>query len=44
MRRREVKMTVPHEQWRVALSIGIAIQGSFVGLSLASGCGANLPP
>jgi len=28
-------MTVPHEPWLVALSIAIAIQGSFVGLSLA---------
>jgi NO-binding membrane sensor protein with MHYT domain len=30
-------MTVPHEQWLVALSICIAIQGSFVGLLLARG-------
>lgn len=30
-------MTVPHEQWLVVLSVGIAIQGSFVGLSLAGG-------
>jgi NO-binding membrane sensor protein with MHYT domain len=30
-------MTVPHEPWLVALSIAIAVQGSFVGLSLASG-------
>jgi len=37
MRRWEVKMTVPHEQWLVVLSIAIAIQGSFVGLSLARG-------
>ncbi len=28
-------MTIPHELWLVALSIAIAIQGSFVGLSLA---------
>ena len=28
-------MTIPHEPWLVALSIAIAIQGSFVGLSLA---------
>jgi NO-binding membrane sensor protein with MHYT domain len=28
-------MTVPHEPWLVLLSIAIAIQGSFVGLSLA---------
>jgi NO-binding membrane sensor protein with MHYT domain len=28
-------MTLPHELWLVALSIAIAIQGSFVGLSLA---------
>ncbi len=28
-------MTVPHEPWLVALSIAIAVQGSFVGLSLA---------
>ena len=28
-------MTVPHEPWLVALSVAIAIQGSFVGLSLA---------
>ncbi len=28
-------MTVPHAPWLVALSIAIAIQGSFVGLSLA---------
>ena len=28
-------MMVPHEPWLVALSIGIAVQGSFVGLSLA---------
>src|SRR5579871_2206247 len=28
-------MTVPHELWLVALSVAIAIQGSFVGLSLA---------
>jgi NO-binding membrane sensor protein with MHYT domain len=33
-------MTVPHEQWLVVLSIGIAIQGSFVGLSLARGLDA----
>ncbi len=30
-------MTVPHEPWLVVLSIAIAIQGSFVGLSLARG-------
>src|SRR5476649_1338166 len=30
-------MMVPHEPWLVALSIAIAMQGSFVGLSLASG-------
>ena len=30
-------MTVPHEPWLVALSICIAIQGSFVGLLLARG-------
>ena len=30
-------MTIPHEPWLVALSIAIAIQGSFVGLSLARG-------
>ena len=28
-------MTVPHEPWLVALSIAIAVQGSFVGLSMA---------
>ena len=28
-------MTIPHEPWLVALSIAIAIQGSFVGLSVA---------
>jgi NO-binding membrane sensor protein with MHYT domain len=28
-------MMVPHEPWLVALSIAIAVQGSFVGLSLA---------
>jgi NO-binding membrane sensor protein with MHYT domain len=28
---------IPHESWLVALSIAIAIQGSFVGLSLARG-------
>src|SRR5271154_3392044 len=28
-------MTIPHEPWLVALSIAIAVQGSFVGLSLA---------
>jgi NO-binding membrane sensor protein with MHYT domain len=28
-------MTIPHELWLVALSIAIAIQGSFVGLSLS---------
>jgi len=28
-------MTIPHEPWLVALSFAIAIQGSFVGLSLA---------
>ncbi|MBV8796106.1 MAG: LytTR family transcriptional regulator DNA-binding domain-containing protein, partial [Hyphomicrobiales bacterium] len=30
-------MTIPHDPWLVALSIAIAIQGSFVGLSLARG-------
>ena len=30
-------MMIPHEPWLVALSIAIAIQGSFVGLSLAGG-------
>jgi diguanylate cyclase len=30
-------MMIPHEPWLVALSIAIAIQGSFVGLSLARG-------
>ena len=30
-------MTIPHDPWLVALSIAIAIQGSFVGLSLAGG-------
>ena len=30
-------MSIPHEPWLVALSIAIAIQGSFVGLSLARG-------
>jgi NO-binding membrane sensor protein with MHYT domain len=29
-------MTIPHEAWLVLLSIAIAIQGSFVGLSLAA--------
>jgi NO-binding membrane sensor protein with MHYT domain len=29
-------MTIPHELWLVLLSIAIAIQGSFVGLSLAA--------
>src|ERR1700761_9404570 len=33
-------MTIPHEPWLVALSIAIAIQGSFVGLSLARGIDA----
>jgi len=28
-------MTIPHELWLVALSIAIAVQGSFVGLSLS---------
>ena len=28
-------MIVPHAPWLVALSVAIAIQGSFVGLSLA---------
>jgi NO-binding membrane sensor protein with MHYT domain len=28
-------MTIPHELWLVALSVAIAIQGSFVGLSLS---------
>ena len=30
-------MLIPHDPWLVALSIAIAVQGSFVGLSLASG-------
>jgi NO-binding membrane sensor protein with MHYT domain len=30
-------LTIPHDPWLVALSIAIAIQGSFVGLSLARG-------
>src|SRR5579863_9111960 len=30
-------MMVPHQPWLVALSVAIAIQGSFVGLSLAEG-------
>ncbi|HEY1943058.1 MAG TPA: MHYT domain-containing protein [Roseiarcus sp.] len=30
-------MFVPHEPWLVALSIAIAVQGAFVGLSLARG-------
>lgn len=30
-------MAPPHDLWLVALSVAIAIQGSFVGLSLASG-------
>src|SRR5271168_4183096 len=30
-------MMIPHESWLVALSVAIAIQGSFVGLSLARG-------
>jgi NO-binding membrane sensor protein with MHYT domain len=30
-------MMIPHEPWLVALSIAIAVQGSFVGLSLARG-------
>src|ERR1700689_1422751 len=30
-------MMIPHEPWLVALSVAIAIQGSFVGLSLARG-------
>jgi NO-binding membrane sensor protein with MHYT domain len=30
-------MSIPHEPWLVALSMAIAIQGSFVGLSLARG-------
>ena len=34
---RESGVTVPHEPWLVVLSIAIAIQGSFVGLSLAAG-------
>jgi len=33
-------MTVPHEHWLVVLSVLIAIQGSFVGLSLARGLDA----
>ena len=28
-------MTIPHELWLVALSVAIAVQGSFVGLSLS---------
>jgi diguanylate cyclase len=30
-------LTIPHDPWLVALSIAIAIQGSFVGFSLARG-------
>jgi diguanylate cyclase len=30
-------VTIPHEPWLVALSMAIAVQGSFVGLSLARG-------
>jgi NO-binding membrane sensor protein with MHYT domain len=30
-------VTIPHDPWLVALSIAIAVQGSFVGLSLARG-------
>ena len=39
-------MTIPHEPWLVALSIAIAIQGSFVGLSLARELefGPGVPP
>lgn len=33
-------MQIPHDSWLVALSIAIAIQGSFVGLSLAVGIDA----
>jgi NO-binding membrane sensor protein with MHYT domain len=33
-------MPIPHEPWLVALSIAIAVQGSFVGLSLATGLDA----
>ena len=29
-------MPIPREPWLVALSIAIAVQGSFVGLSLAA--------
>jgi diguanylate cyclase len=35
-------MTIPHEPWLVLLSIAIAIQGSFVGLSLASEIGSAI--
>jgi len=34
-------VTIPHEPWLVVLSIAIAIQGSFVGLSLAVGIDAS---
>jgi diguanylate cyclase len=30
-------VTIPHDPWLVALSVAIAVQGSFVGLSLARG-------
>ena len=30
-------MLVPHEPWLVALSIAIAVQGAFVGLSWRAG-------
>ncbi len=33
-------MLIPHDPWLVALSIAIAVQGSFVGLSLATGLDA----
>src|ERR1700692_4748613 len=33
-------MMVPHEPWLVALSVGIAVLGSFVGLSLGGGWGS----
>ncbi len=29
-------MSIPHDPWLVALSVAIAVQGSFVGLSLAA--------
>ena len=39
-------MMISHEPWLVVLSIAIAIQGSFVGLSLARGLDSTeaLPP